>query len=177
MNAPQYDDWGREIGFLKPVAAPFPKPTEAELVAELAALRARLVAIEASVDGVISEDGAPITGPDWVRRLKMAVADHWDLSVLELVGRSRIRVITKPRFALCWLLQKVGGYSRPRIAMLVGYDDHTSVSHALRRAEALRTTDEGFRWSTDELLRIAAHLRSEMVAPPTPAPAADEVVS
>lgn len=171
MSAAQLDDWGREVGF-QALARQAPKPTEQELLAEMAALRARLVEIEACVDGAFGQDDVALAGPDWVRRLKMAVAEHWEISVLELVGRSRIRVITKPRFALCWLLQKVGGFSRPRIMTMVGYEDHTSVMHALRRAEALRTTDEGFCWSTDQLLAIANHLRSETArAVPIAAPA------
>lgn len=157
MIAPQYDEWGRDLAL---VAAA--KSAERELLDEAAALRRQMRALEDRIAEATGGVLPVLPGAEWTRRLALAVAEHFDLSPLELVGRSRVTVVIKPRFALCWLIKQVSpNLAAPRIAMLVGYEDHTSVLHALRRADELRGKDEGFAWSTDQLLIIARRLRAE----------------
>lgn len=188
----ELDDWGRETGFnAPPPAAPVGaagaafharKRSTADLerrVADLEdmicrsgetakrridELQVRVKELEALV--VTSGDtpvGIALSAP-WVQRLVIVVADHWQVSPLALVGKSRTFVFSRPRFVLCWLLRQSTDYSLPLIARLVGYLDHTSVCHALNRVNEWRAKDEVVQNDTNQLLIIARRLHAEWAA-------------
>lgn len=160
----ELDDWGREMCFTAPPPAPHPTSSDRAfhlLKRQIDDLEQRLAGLEAVV---VKGGEAPIgvsLGSAWVQRLVTVVADHWQVSPLALVGRSRIGIVTRPRFVLCWLLREATDYPHTRIAQLVGYLDHTSVVHALNRVNEWREKDEVVQYDTNQLLVIAKRLRAE----------------
>ena len=56
------------------------------------------------------------------------------------------------RFAIAWTLRKGLGFSYQRIADKLRRKNHTTIIHALRRAEEMRDKDREFRALTDDLL-------------------------
>lgn len=175
MPAPKLDSWGREKPLRAPqpapVAAAAPAPGEAVILAELAALRARVLRLEgrerfaAKLDAVA--DAAPslhAKAYGWVTRLAVVVADEWGVAADELTNRYRAaETILRPRFVLIWLLREASDYSLPHIGRLV-QRDHSSVLYGFKRVEAWRKGDEAFRYLTDQLLVIARRLRAESAA-------------
>lgn len=61
----------------------------------------------------------------------------------DITAKSRFRRHVRPRWAVCYVLVS-RGYSRARVAPLVGLRDHTTVIHALRRVEEIMATDPVF---------------------------------
>jgi chromosomal replication initiation ATPase DnaA len=156
---PLTDEWGRELRYRWRVD----DDIDAEYEARLAAVEAELAAARAQrqqrdADALL----AAARSSQWVQRLAVSVADEWDVPVSALLGRQRVRVITRPRFMLVWLVRTVApDYSLPRIAAAVNYDDHTSVIHALGRVEQWRRDDERLVDLLDRMAVIGKRMRSE----------------
>ena len=125
---------------------------------ELAAIEARLSQLRA-----IAEADAPrgpaMLGRPWVMEIASVVVQEYGIPLEELLGGSRIRDITRPRFVWVWLVRTAAGYSFPLTGRLTGYGDHTTVMHACKRVEQWRASDSNFRLITDQLLAIAQYGR------------------
>lgn len=78
------------------------------------------------------------------------------ISLDDIYGPRRTALISRARFAACWMLQRSLHWSSPRIARAMKLKNHTSVLHALRRVAELRTTDSEYRSITDQLIEEAA---------------------
>ena len=75
----------------------------------------------------------------------LAEASHaTGLSPSRLTGRERNNRVFVPRAAICWVLRE-NGLGMAEIGRRIGGRDHTTIIHACRRAEELRTTDPSFR--------------------------------
>ena len=61
----------------------------------------------------------------------------------ELRGGNRAKRFAYPRFAVMSALLSAG-WSTPRIGVLLGGRDHTTVMHGIKRAKVLRDTDPDF---------------------------------
>jgi chromosomal replication initiator protein len=82
----------------------------------------------------------------------MIAAEYNKLRVEELFARTKIRRIAIPRFGLIWVLRERCGYTLVQLARQFSMRDHTSVLHALRRAEELRADSRSFHAYTEYLL-------------------------
>lgn len=60
------------------------------------------------------------------------IAAKHDLTLGELLSRSRARHIARPRQELMWRMYVAGRASLPRIGQLLGGFDHTTVLHGVR---------------------------------------------
>src|SRR5687767_5679094 len=93
-----------------------------------------------------------------------AAADMFGIEPWDITKRGRSRQQFIPRFAVIWVLRQLSPeqgrgtnnpFSYPRLAKMLGYEDHTSVLHGYREAEKYRDKWPKFRRITDELLRFA----------------------
>ena len=92
------------------------------------------------------------------RRLDMdviqaRVAEHYNLSLTELLGPRRARAVARPRQVAMYLAKTLTERSLPEIGRSFGGRDHTTVMHGVRRIEALRGTDERIARDVDALRR------------------------
>ena len=92
------------------------------------------------------------------RRLDMdviqaRVAEHYGLSLSELLGPKRARSVARPRQVAMYLAKTLTERSLPEIGRSFGGRDHTTVMHGVRRIEALRDTDERIARDVDALRR------------------------
>jgi chromosomal replication initiation ATPase DnaA len=72
-----------------------------------------------------------------------AVCRAWDIPEVELLGEERGQRQSRPRDALCWMLNQTA-LSLPRVGKIVRRH-HTSVLQAIRRAIVLYGTDAEWR--------------------------------
>ena len=71
------------------------------------------------------------------------VARHFNLKVQELKSRTNAAKISYPRQIAMYLGKKLAGESLPSIGLAFGGKHHTTVLHAVRKIEALRSSDPG----------------------------------
>jgi chromosomal replication initiation ATPase DnaA len=88
-----------------------------------------------------------------VRVILRAVCFHMGVAEADVTGRSRVRMLVRPRAAVCWLARTLTGYSLPQIGAVLGGRDHSTILNLLARAERLRGDDTAFRRVTDRLLK------------------------
>lgn len=94
-------------------------------------------------------------------RLISHAADHFGIEPLDVLRTRGQRRKFRARFAIIWALRQLGQpgnqnpYSYPRLAKLLGFDDHTSAWHGYKEAVKLRETDPDFRQLSNELLALA----------------------
>ena len=69
------------------------------------------------------------------------VAKYYNLTVVEMTGKSRVSNIMTARQVTMYLLSKELGLSTTKIAMEVGVKDHTTVMSGLKRIEKRRSTE------------------------------------
>jgi chromosomal replication initiation ATPase DnaA len=120
----------------------------------LAALEARIAAVEAKVTGITEVERALFAE----KPLATIVADAafiMGLKVREIVSARRHAQLFRARCAVSWVAQQTTGYSLARIGRALGHIDHTSVLHQIRRAEEMREKDPAFRSLTARLLTLA----------------------
>jgi hypothetical protein len=86
-----------------------------------------------------------------------AAADHFGVSVEMLRTRSRVEPLVSARHVAAYLIRTMRGCSLNRTAEILGWQDHTSCLHAIRRCE-----------STPALLDAANAIRAALTAPATP---------
>lgn len=151
------DDWGREI---------LPKPPSPRVLEnQLRQAEARLARLETEVGRMRPRAVSPLAPRHgWVQRLAKTIADQWEVPVAQVLGRSLARPLMRPRFVLAWVIDRIGCYSLPRTAEMIGYTDHTSVIYARRRVNEWRDAEPEFAWATDQLLIIARRMREEALA-------------
>ena len=92
------------------------------------------------------------------RRLDMdviqaRVAEHYGLTLTELLGPKRARCVARPRQVAMYLAKTLTERSLPEIGRSFGGRDHTTVIHGVRRIEALRGTDERIARDVEALRR------------------------
>lgn len=124
----------------------------AALEAQVAELRARVEGLEAAR----AMPAAPGLGMNLFLRAKherivQLIAEEWRVDPADVVGLIREGWIVQPRFAAVWLAHKLLNQSLPQLGRLFGRD-HSTIVHALKRAEGWRIADDDFRAVTDRVL-------------------------
>ena len=76
-----------------------------------------------------------------VDNIQKTVADYFKIKVADLFSRKRTRVIVRPRQIAMWLAKNLTTLSYPAIGAAFGGRDHTTVLHAVRTIDDLRTRD------------------------------------
>jgi hypothetical protein len=76
--------------------------------------------------------------------------------------QGRSRKIAHARFGLMWVMKHRLGWSYPKIAKRLGYEDHTSIIYGVRRAEEWRKFDLTFFAYTNDLMRVRIAPKQEV---------------
>ena len=92
--------------------------------------------------------------PQTARLLALA-ANEFDVSVEEIIGRSRQRNVLEARFAAIWLITKATSLSSPQIALSIGNRDHTTILSAVRSCERKLEHDPTFASAVRSMLKRA----------------------
>ena len=91
--------------------------------------------------------------------IQTAVERHCKVGHLELISARRTGGIVRPRQIAMYLAKQLTPLSLPMIGRKFGGRDHTTVLHAVRKIEALRTRDKILAGDLDAIQRaIAAQL-------------------
>ncbi|MEO1001259.1 MAG: chromosomal replication initiator protein DnaA, partial [Pseudomonadota bacterium] len=69
------------------------------------------------------------------------VADHYNLSMSDILSKRRTRAIARPRQVAMYLAKELTRKSLPEIGRRFGGRDHTTVIHAVKRIDELRASD------------------------------------
>lgn len=88
-----------------------------------------------------------------VEQIQRTVADHFGLSMEELLSRRRTARIARPRQVAMWLSKELTPRSYPDIGQRFGGRDHTTIMYGVRKIEDLRAHDTTIREATDILRR------------------------
>jgi chromosomal replication initiator protein len=73
--------------------------------------------------------------------IRKVVAEYYDISVKDLMGRKRTRSIARPRQIAMALSRELTGDSYPDIGQSFGGRDHTTVMHGCEKVAQLRAED------------------------------------
>lgn len=76
-----------------------------------------------------------------IENIQKTVADFYRIKVTELLSKKRTRNITRPRQMAMLLTRELTSMSLPEIGIAFGGRDHSTVIHACKTTEDLKTTD------------------------------------
>ena len=85
--------------------------------------------------------------------IQKATAEYYRLKQSDLLSERRTRALARPRQAAMWLTKQLTTRSLPDIGRRFGGRDHTTVLHAVRRIEELRSGDPQLSQDLEILLR------------------------
>lgn len=86
--------------------------------------------------------------------IQKTVADYFKMKVADLFSKKRTRQIARPRQIAMWLAKNLTSLSYPAIGESFGGRDHTTVLHAVRTIETLRTKDNTLNHDVHLLLQV-----------------------
>jgi chromosomal replication initiator protein len=92
-----------------------------------------------------------------VENIQRIVAEYFKIRVADLLSKRRSRSIARPRQIAMSLAKELTTHSLPEIGDAFGGRDHTTVLHACRRIESLRSEDFRVREDYQNLLRTLTH--------------------
>jgi chromosomal replication initiator protein len=78
-----------------------------------------------------------------VEDIQKKVADHYNVSVPDLLSARRSRTVARPRQVAMYLAKQLTTHSLPSLGRSFGGRDHTTVLHAIRNVESLLDSDRG----------------------------------
>ena len=85
--------------------------------------------------------------------IQKTVADHYGLKQSDLLCERRTRAVARPRHVAMYLAKQLTTRSYPDIGRRFGGRDHTTVLHAVKRIEALKTEDPALAAEVELLAR------------------------
>ncbi|NQY51307.1 MAG: chromosomal replication initiator protein DnaA [Piscirickettsiaceae bacterium] len=86
--------------------------------------------------------------------IKEAVAEYFMIQIPNLLSKSRIRLITRPRQIAMALTKELTNHSLPEIGKAFGGRDHTTVIYACQKVTELRNTNNHIDEDYRNLLKI-----------------------
>jgi chromosomal replication initiator protein len=89
-----------------------------------------------------------------IEDIQKRVSEHYGIRASEMHSAKRIRSVALPRQVAMYLSKTLTPSSLPEIGRKFGGRDHTTVIHAIKKIEALRTEDAGFSYDLDLLIKI-----------------------
>ena len=93
-----------------------------------------------------------------IDEIQRRVAAHFDVSVADLHSARRARVVVRPRQIAMYLARHLTERSMPEIGRQFGGRDHTTVLHAVRKIEELKSREDAIAADID-MLRAALENR------------------
>ncbi|MEX5727890.1 chromosomal replication initiator protein [Rhodovulum iodosum] len=76
-----------------------------------------------------------------VEDIQRKVSEHYNIRLADMLGPRRQRTLARPRQIAMYLAKKLTTSSLPDIGRRFGGRDHTTVMHAVKRVEELRSSD------------------------------------
>lgn len=89
-----------------------------------------------------------------IDNIQRTVGDYYKIKVAELFSKKRTRTIARPRQVAMWLCREVTSHSYPEIGDAFGGRDHTTVIHAVRTIESLRSRESDLNHDLHVLLQV-----------------------
>ena len=89
-----------------------------------------------------------------IDEIQRKVSEHYNIRVSDMSSSRRARAVARPRQVAMYLCKQLTARSLPEIGRKFGGRDHTTVMHAVRKVDELRSTDSGFSEDVDLLRRM-----------------------
>jgi chromosomal replication initiator protein len=89
-----------------------------------------------------------------MENIQKIVAEYYKLKVADLLSKRRTRSVARPRQVAMTLAKELTNHSLPEIGDAFGGRDHTTVLHACRKIQGLKTTSTDIAEDFVNLLRI-----------------------
>lgn len=89
-----------------------------------------------------------------IENIQKTVADYFKIKVADLFSKKRTRVIVRPRQIAMWLAKDLTTLSYPAIGNAFGGRDHTTVLHAVRTIDDLRSKDNDLNHDVHVLQQV-----------------------
>lgn len=89
-----------------------------------------------------------------IDNIQRTVAEFYKLKLTDLLSKSRVRKLARPRQVAMALSKELTSHSLPEIGAAFGGRDHTTVLHACRKVRALRDSEPAIRDDYRSLLNL-----------------------
>lgn len=89
-----------------------------------------------------------------IENIQKTVADYYKIKVAEMYSKKRTRNVARPRQVAMALAKELTHLSFPEIGDAFGGRDHTTVMHACRKIEELKTSEPGITRDISVLLQV-----------------------
>ena len=89
-----------------------------------------------------------------IEEIQKRVAEHFNIRIADMHSARRARAVARPRQVAMYLAKQLTSRSLPEIGRKFGGRDHTTVMHAVRRVEELRSGDSEFSEDVELLRRM-----------------------
>ncbi|HUI17446.1 MAG TPA: chromosomal replication initiator protein DnaA [Alphaproteobacteria bacterium] len=89
-----------------------------------------------------------------IEEIQKRVAEHFNIRVSDMHSARRARAVARPRQVAMYLAKQLTARSLPEIGRKFGGRDHTTVMHAVRKVDELRSTDASFSDDVELLRRM-----------------------
>jgi chromosomal replication initiator protein len=93
------------------------------------------------------------------------VSAETGISRNDIVAHRRHHASLRARWIAMVVLRRAKGYSYPRIGLIMGGRDHSTVMHGIARIEALAERDPALRATIDRLVTLAQSQSAESPKP------------
>ena len=89
-----------------------------------------------------------------IEEIQKRVAEHFNIRISDMHSARRARAVARPRQVAMYLAKQLTARSLPEIGRKFGGRDHTTVMHAVRKVDELRSTDASFSDDVELLRRM-----------------------
>jgi chromosomal replication initiator protein len=89
-----------------------------------------------------------------IEEIQKRVAEHYNIRISDMHSARRARAVARPRQVAMYLSKQLTARSLPEIGRKFGGRDHTTVMHAVKKVEELRSIDASFAEDIDLLRRM-----------------------
>ena len=89
-----------------------------------------------------------------IEEIQKKVAEHYNIRITDMHSPRRSRSVARPRQIAMYLAKSITSRSLPEIGRKFGGRDHTTVMHAVRKIEELKTVDSIFNDDVELLKRM-----------------------
>ncbi|CAI8392737.1 MAG: Chromosomal replication initiator protein DnaA [Rhodospirillaceae bacterium] len=89
-----------------------------------------------------------------IEEIQKKVAEHFNIKLSEMFSPRRARSVARPRQIAMYLSKQLTTRSLPEIGRRFGNRDHTTVMHAVRKVEELRSLDAAIDEDVELLRRM-----------------------
>ena len=106
-----------------------------------------------ALQDIVASNYKPIT----VELIMKAVADHYHISIRDILGKKRSRNLARPRQIAMAITKDLTNLSLPAIGDAFGGRDHTTVMHAVKTIAKLRQDEPELKQDYEKLLIVIQH--------------------